>query len=104
MADKEPFLVLPEDLDPSLLRPRFARVLLLTSYCDRPTCSDDFPCPQCLKDCNVFVAEVALENSLGGHFDFLRRVDRGEYPAPEVIKRQQEVLARTGLLPKDEEL
>lgn len=64
----------PEAFDPTRLEPKKTRVLLLCSHCgdENPECSDDFPCPECLQECNVAEVLVALEDVRGG-FDFLKR-------------------------------
>ena len=47
------------------------KLLLLASYCgaDDQKCSDDFPCVECLRMCNVFVAQtdrpLELMNNIG---------------------------------------
>lgn len=48
------------------------RVLLLASYCgaDNPNCSDDFPCDECLKMCNVCEVDGNVR-PIGG-FDYLK--------------------------------
>ena len=48
------------------------RVLLLASYCgsDDKDCTDDFPCDECMKMCNIGVISGDLE-VIGG-FDYLK--------------------------------
>lgn len=51
------------------------RVLILASYCggENPECSDDYPCLDCLKMCNVATA-TGVFRILGG-LDYLRRTN-----------------------------
>ena len=47
------------------------RVLLLASYCDDddPACTDDLPCLDCLKMCNLVEMRGPVRENLGG-WDF----------------------------------
>ncbi|MBU0792296.1 MAG: hypothetical protein KKC55_17815 [Gammaproteobacteria bacterium] len=58
------------------------RVLLLASYCgeDNSDCSDEHPCPECLKMCNVALIK-GRPNVLGG-MDYTRPARKAE-PAPQ---------------------
>ena len=44
------------------------RVLLLASSCgdDDPTCTDDLPCLDCLKMCNIVTMDGDVTNNAGG--------------------------------------
>lgn len=42
------------------------RVLLLNSYCGGEDCSDEMPCYECLKMCNVAWAELEPAHIIGG--------------------------------------
>ena len=63
------------------------KFLLLASYCDAddPDCTEDYPCHDCLKMCNVFVAHtdrpVELMTNIGGwecnKTDSTKETDRG---------------------------
>tara|TARA_R110000868_G_scaffold253016_3_gene509739 strand:+ start:472 stop:900 length:429 start_codon:yes stop_codon:yes gene_type:complete len=57
----------PEVIDPDLLKPKRRRVLLLASYCgsDNSKCSDEFPCNDCLKMCNVAEVVVCIDEVRG---------------------------------------
>jgi hypothetical protein len=57
----------PEMLAQDLLKPKKSRVLLLASYCgtDNPECSDQCPCNDCLRMCNVAEVTVGLEDIVG---------------------------------------
>ncbi|CAO99394.1 hypothetical protein D9623_33450 (plasmid) [Azospirillum brasilense] len=50
------------------------RVLLLASYCggDTPGCTEELPCDECLRMCNVAVASGEF-NVIAG-MDFLRHI------------------------------
>lgn len=54
--------------------PKGTRILALASYCDdNPDCSKDFPCDECLHDCNVFeTTEDVMMQSHGGSLGYLR--------------------------------
>lgn len=49
------------------------KVLLLCNYCgdDDPSCSNDLPCLDCLKMCNIATMRGKPSNNLGG-YDFNR--------------------------------
>jgi len=54
------------------------RVLLLASYCDRNfnmKCTDEFPCDECLKMCNVANVNSKGIEVLGG-LDYLKFLDK----------------------------
>lgn len=76
----------PEQWDPSLLGSKVRKVLLLTSYCeddDNPTCTDEFPCVECLQMCNVVLVEISMEHVVGS-FAYLRdKVRAGRAAEPE---------------------
>jgi hypothetical protein len=57
----------PEAFNPDLLKPRKRRVLLLASYCetDDPDCSEERPCNECLRMCNVAEVVVGLDDITG---------------------------------------
>ena len=57
----------PEVLDPDLSKPRKRRVLLIASYCgeDNPDCTEDRPCNDCLRMCNVAEVVVGLDDIVG---------------------------------------
>jgi hypothetical protein len=48
------------------------KVLLLASYCDE-NCSDEFPCDECLKMCNVCEVPQDTLVAIGG-FDYLKGI------------------------------
>jgi ferredoxin len=50
------------------------RVLLLTSYCGNEDngCTNDFPCDDCLKMCNVAIIEDSHIIKVLGGFDYLK--------------------------------
>lgn len=48
------------------------KVLVLSSYCDRETCSDDLPCDECLKMCNISEIPSGTELDVIGGLDYLR--------------------------------
>jgi hypothetical protein len=41
-------------------------VLLLTSYCEEDKCTDESPCLECLKMCNVVIMSGYIAENLGG--------------------------------------
>ena len=41
------------------------RCLILASYCDKKSCTDEFPCPDCLQMCNVADVDLYNTNILG---------------------------------------
>lgn len=57
----------PEVLNPDLHKPHQRRVLLLSSYCcdDESDCSDETPCDDCLRMCNVAEVMVGLDDVIG---------------------------------------
>lgn len=57
----------PEAFNPDLLKPRKRRVLLIASYCveDNPECTDDRPCSDCLRMCNVAEVVVGRDDIVG---------------------------------------
>ncbi len=57
----------PEVFNPDLLQPRKRRVLIITSYCgdDNPECTEDRPCNDCLRMCNVAVVVVGQDAIIG---------------------------------------
>jgi len=54
-------------------------ILLLASYCgeDNPKCTDEVPCLECLKMCNVASANVE-KLSVHGGWDYMRSIADGE--------------------------
>ena len=66
------------------------RLLLLTSYCKEPGCTDDLPCLECLKMSNVIEVDqkhIKQVTSFGG-WDYLRDCQRsGVVPAHGVPVR-----------------
>jgi hypothetical protein len=50
------------------------RVLLLASYCrgENEKCSEELPCEDCLKVCNVLVIELPFTFENLGGIDYLR--------------------------------
>ena len=61
----------PEVFNPGLLLPRKRRVLILASYCggDDPNCTEQTPCNECLRMCNVAEVVVGLDDIIG-QFEF----------------------------------
>ena len=57
----------PEWFDSDLLKPKKKRVLILASYCgdDNSNCSQETPCNECLRMCNVADVVVGLDDILG---------------------------------------
>lgn len=58
----------PEYFAPSILEPHKRKVLLLASYCgdDYPDeCSEECPCNECLRMCNVAEVVVSIGDVVG---------------------------------------
>ena len=54
------------------------RVLLLTSYCDpdnkEENCSEEFPCIECLKMCNIIEVRGEILKNYGG-YEFVKEFE-----------------------------
>ena len=57
----------PEIFNPELAKPRKRRVLLLASYCgeDDAGCTEEKPCNECLRICNVAEVVVGVDDVVG---------------------------------------
>lgn len=64
------------------------RVLLLASYCgdDDPTCTDDLPCLDCLKMCNVVSMRQRVAENFGG-WDYNRDLAATGLPRAEAEQK-----------------
>jgi len=52
----------------------YMRCLLLASYCvDNDDCTDEFPCDDCLRMCNVIIVPTTKYEILGG-LDYLKSI------------------------------
>ena len=54
-------------------------VLLLCSYCgdDDPDCTNEVPCEECLKMCNIALVPVATPFTVLGGWDYLTGIKKG---------------------------
>jgi len=66
---------------------RTRKVLILSSYCDAPGCTDEWPCPDCLPQGEVALAEVDREN-FGGTFCYLKQLEQSEEDIEEQTMRE----------------
>lgn len=64
------------------------RVLLLASYCgdDDSTCTDDLPCMDCLKMCNIASMRGKPTDNLGG-WDYNRDLAATGLPRDQAIQK-----------------
>lgn len=72
------------------------KILVLASYCgpDDPQCTDDLPCPACLKMCNVGEIVDPVDVKVHGGWDYLRRKKRRRVIRDEPMRRRRRRMNR----------
>ena len=51
------------------------RAILLTSYCDNPKCTEDYPCIECVKMCNVITFSDPVKIEVHSGFDRMKELN-----------------------------